>query len=53
MLFILQTIDKFLDDSIAGFERLVPGNSGARCLTIVTAHNGYPNIPTEATTPPR
>ncbi|RYP28183.1 hypothetical protein DL767_007331 [Monosporascus sp. MG133] len=45
-------IDKFLNDSLAGFERLVPGNNGARCLAIVTAHNGSPDIPTEVTTPP-
>ncbi|RYO90655.1 hypothetical protein DL766_002875 [Monosporascus sp. MC13-8B] len=49
---VLQAIDKFLDDSFAGFERLVPGNKGTRHLAIVTAHNGSPVIPTEATTPP-
>ncbi|RYP02086.1 hypothetical protein DL764_005967 [Monosporascus ibericus] len=45
-------IDKFLNDSLAGFERLVPGNNGARRLAIVTAHNGSPDIPAKAATPP-
>ncbi|RYP17060.1 hypothetical protein DL765_004759 [Monosporascus sp. GIB2] len=46
------TIDKFLDDSLTGFERLVPGNKGARRLAIVTAHNGSTDNTAQATTPP-